>query len=329
MVASAKRKALITGASGQDGSYLAEKLLSLGYEVHCVLRNHWFETEGLVPPNLNNSYDHLHLHAGSLENVLGLSRIVREVMPDECYHLAGYSFVEVPFEEEPTVLASLVSGTHALLAAIREFVPECRFFLAGSSEMIGAAPESPQSETTACRPRSIYGLSKLSGFHIARFYREKYGIYAVTGILYNHESVRRGPQFVTRKITQGAAAIKLGRQKSLSLGNIDAVRDWGYAPDYIDAIYRMVQGDEPKDFVIATGVGRTVRDLLEVAFGTVGIDWQDHVVIEPKFYREIEAVPLIGDARAIELELGWNATKPFSEIIEEMVVSDLQFLQKA
>lgn len=322
----AERRVLITGITGQDGSYLAEQLLAEGCEVHGVMRSD--PTMAEAPAwRLRDVWDRLSLRHGTLENPAALALAVREIKPDECYHLAGHSFVPTAFDEEPAVLSTLVSGTHSLLAAIKEFAPGCRFFLAGSSEMFGSVDVAPQHEDSAFRPRSIYGLSKLSGFHIVRYYREHYGIYACTGILYNHESPRRGSQFVTRKITRAAAAAKLGRLTSLPLGNVEALRDWGYAPEYTDAMRRMLRADDPDDFVIATGILHSVANVLDYAFGRLDLDWREYVVEDPRFWRPAEAVPLVGDPSRIAERLDWRAARPLRSIIEEMVDSDYERLR--
>jgi len=317
------KKALITGITGQDGSYLAELLLQRGYEVHGIVRPEHLYDRAELPENIAPNADRLILHAGTLENHISLSHAIREIRPDECYHLAGPSFVDASFEEEPTILAALVGGTHALLAAIKELAPECRFFMAGSSEMFGAPVASPQDESTPFNPRSIYGLAKLAGYHTTHYYKQRYGLFACTGIMYNHESPRRSPEFLPRKVSRAAARIKLGLDDSVSLGNTAARRDWGYAPEYVEAMWMMLQTDGPQDFVIATGHARSVADLLKIAFSHVGLEHEDYVRTDDRYFRPEETVELRGDIVAIQRELGWSPRKSFEEIISEMVDSDL------
>lgn len=318
------KKALITGISGQDGSYLADLLLSKGYEVHGIVRRTAIEDEKHKLVNITHLREKVVLHVGDLDNPLSIINIVREIMPDECYHLAASSFVSYSFEDEMSVFNNNVNSTYCLLAAIKDFAPQCRTYYAGSSEMFGRANICPQNENTPFNPRSIYGISKVTGFFLAKNYRESYNLFVCCGILYNHESPRRGFAFVTRKITSFATKIKLGIEKKLYLGNLDALRDWGYAPDYVDAMWRMLQMDEPDDYVIASGVTHSVRDFAVRAFECVGLDFRDYVECDPKFYRENEKVPLCGDASKAQLSLGWHNTRDFNSIIAEMVEYDLQ-----
>ena len=317
------KKALITGIAGQDGSYLAELLLAKGYEVHGIVRRIAIEDSTHKLKNITHLHDRLKLHVASLDNVLSLIKTIRAVMPDECYHLAASSFVSYSFEDEMSILNNNINATHYLLAAIKEFVPHCRFYYAGSSEMFGNVAHSPQDESTPFNPRAIYGVSKVAGYHLVQNYRSQYGMFACSGILYNHESPRRGYEFVTRKIVSSAVKIKLGLLDSLSLGNLDARRDWGYAPDYVQAMWLMLQADTPDDFVVATGETHTVREFVEIAFNCLGLDYRQYVKTDPQFFRPTELVELCGNAGKITTKLGWQRTRSLEEIIAEMVASEL------
>jgi GDPmannose 4,6-dehydratase len=315
------KKALITGIGGQDGSYLAELLLEKGCEVYGI------DLPDLPLTNLKRIADQCRLYHGSLLDCGWLKQVVNAVLPDECYHLAASSFVSYHFNQEAGILENNISGIHNLLSTLKEYTPHCRFFFSGTSEMFGLADHFPQSETTPFRPRSIYGISKLSGHHLVEYYRQHYGMFACTGILYNHESPRRGPAFVTRKITSGVARIKLGLEKKLFLGNLEAERDWGYAPDYVKAMWLMLQADgEARDYVISSGVVHSVREFAEAAFSAVELDYRDHVEIRPEFFREKDRIPLVGDARQIRAALGWKASKRFEDIAREMVREDMKLL---
>jgi len=323
------KKALITGIAGQDGSWLAELLLDNGYEVHGIVRGTAIEDSEHKLKNLAACADRISLHTSSLDNVLSLIRIIRELRPDECYHLAASSFVSYSFEDEISILNNNVNGTHNLLAVLKEFVPSCRFYFAGSSEMFGQAPYSPQNEQTPFNPRSIYGISKVASYHLMKNYREQYGMFTCCGILYNHESIRRGYEFVTRKIVAAAARIKLGMQENLVLGNLDAVRDWGYAPDYVEAMRLMLQADSPDDYVIATGEVHSVREFAEIAFAALDLDYREYVTVNPKFFRPAEKIPLSGDPAKAVQKLNWQRTKSFEEIVREMVAHEMTLQQTA
>jgi GDPmannose 4,6-dehydratase len=266
---------------------------------------------------------------GAIDNHLSIYKIVAQVKPDECYHLASSSFVSYNFEDESSLVANNFTATHALLAGIKELAPECRVYFAGSSEMFGDARASPQNELTPFNPRSIYGISKLAAFHLARNYREHHKLFVAAGILYNHESPRRGFQFVTRKITSTVAKIYLGLADRLELGNIDAMRDWGYSPDYVLAMHSMLQQDSPGDFVIATGELHSVRDFLGKAFSVVGLDYKAYTHINPSHFRPGEVVPLCGDASKARRELAWKPTRSFEEIVKEMVSADIAHFERA
>lgn len=314
--------ALITGITGQDGSYLAELLLSKGYDVHGIVRRVALEDPGNRLSRLAHLLGRLHLRAGSLESYPSIYKALTEIRPDECYHLAAQSFVSYSFEDEFSTFNTNIDGTHFMLAALKEAVPKCRFYFAGSSEMFGRVEEIPQNERTRFHPRSAYGISKVAGFELTRNYREAYGIHASSGILFNHESPRRGFEFVTRKITSGVARILSGTQKELRLGNLDAKRDWGHARDYVDAIWRIVQQDDPDDYVVATGETHSVREFAELAFAAAGLDYQQYVVTDPQFLRPAEIDLLVGDARKSREKLGWQPTCHFRELVYEMIQSD-------
>jgi len=319
------KKALITGITGQDGSYLAELLLSKGYEVHGVVRRVAIEDPMHRLWRLRHILDRLKLHSGSLESYASIFNIVEEVSPDECYHLGAQSFVSYSFEDEFTTIHSNINGTHYLLSAIKRKAPECHFYFAGSSEMFGQAKVTPQDENTPFRPRSPYGISKLAGFELTRNYREAYGLYASSGILFNHESPRRGHEFVTRKITSSAALIKLGKVKEIRLGNLEAKRDWGHARDYVKAMWLMLQQEKPDDYVIATGISHSVRQFLEQAFMLMGLDYKNFLQSDMDFFRPSEINVLCGNASKAKTLLGWQPTIGFDQLVEEMVRSDLDF----
>ena len=316
------RRALITGITGQDGSYLAEFLLAKGYEVHGIVRRVALEDPENRLSRLISIRFRLHLHAASLESYASIHRVLDSVRPDECYHLAAQSFVSYSFDDEFSTLQTNINGTHYLLSALRSLAPECRFYFAGSSEMFGQAEEEPQNEVTRFHPRSTYGISKVAGFDLTRNYREAYGMHASSGILFNHESPRRGYEFVTRKITAGVARILAGNSSELCLGNLEAKRDWGHAREYVQAMWLMLQQPEPDDYVIATGEAHTVREFTELAFAWAGLDWRRYVVADPDLYRPSEVNTLLGDARKARRVLGWAHRTTFRELVGEMVSSD-------
>lgn len=317
------KRALITGITGQDGSYLAELLITKGYEVHGIVRRPSIEDATHKLSNIKNILDKLILHTASLDNHLSLYKVISQVQPDECYHLAASSFVSYSFDDEFSILSSNFNGTHYLLASIKEIAPNCRFYFAGSSEMFGSANVAPQNEFTPFNPRSIYGISKLSSHHLVRNYRERYELFACSGILYNHESPRRDFKFVTRKITSSVAKIKSGLENKLFLGNLDALRDWGYAPDYVYSMWLMLQQDQPKDYVVASGVNHSVREFVNCAFDCVGLNYQEFVEVDQRFYREAEKIPLCGNISSIQTELNWRSDRQLKDIISEMVEHDL------
>jgi GDPmannose 4,6-dehydratase len=322
-----KQRALITGITGQDGSYLAEFLLSKGYEVHGIVRRVAFEDPEHRLWRIRHMLNRLILHAASLESYASIFKVVEEVQPDECYHLAAQSFVSYSFEDEFSTVNTNINGTHYVLSAIKEKAPRCRLYFAASSEMFGHAAEAPQNEDTPFHPRSPYGISKVAGFHLTRNYREAYNIFACNGILFNHESPRRGFEFVTRKITSFAAKINRGVAGDLRLGNLDARRDWGYAGDYVQAMWLMLQQDIPDDFVIATGKNHSVRDFAKLAFDYLGLNYLDYIVIDEKLYRPAEVNILIGDFHKAKRILGWQPGMGFQELVEMMVRADLDLIK--
>ena len=320
----ATKRALITGITGQDGSYLSELLLSHGYEVHGIVRRVALEDPDHRLSRLREIRPRLVLHAASLESYGSIHRVVREVQPTECYHLAAQSFVSYSFDDEFSTLNANINGTHYLLAAIKEMAPACRFYFAGSSEMFGAADEVPQNERTRFHPRSSYGISKVAGFDLTRNYREAYRMHASSGILFNHESPRRGFEFVTRKITSGVARIAAGKASELRLGNLEARRDWGHAQEYVQAMWLMLQQPEPDDYVVATGVCHSVREFVELAFGLAGLDYRDYVVPDPQLFRPAEVNVLMGDASKAHRVLGWRPAIGFPELVRQMVDEDFR-----
>ena len=319
-----RRRALISGITGQDGSYLAELLLAKDYEVHGMVRRVALEDPGHRLKRIAEIRDRITLHAGSLESFPSLYQIVRHVEPDECYHLAAQSFVSYSFDDEFSTLNTNINGTHYMLAAIHEAAPQCRFYFAGSSEMFGKVEETPQNERTRFHPRSAYGISKVAGFDLTRNYREAYGIHASIGILFNHESERRGFEFVTRKITAGVAAIVAGTRQELRLGNLEARRDWGYAPEYVAAMWRMLQQDTPDDYVVATGESHSVREFAEIAFSIAGLDYREYVTGDPQLYRPAEVDLLIGDPAKARIRLEWEPRTRFEDLVRRMVEADLE-----
>ena len=319
------RRALITGITGQDGSYLAELLLDRGYEVHGLIRRHSY-TAGQVA-RIDHLREHLHgppprLHFADLADGSALMRIMHEIRPDEVYNLAAQSHVRISFDQPIYSVDVGALGVLRLLEAVRSMSRPPRFYQASSSEMFGSAPP-PQNEGTGFHPRSPYACAKVYAYHQVVNYREAYGLFAVNGILFNHESPRRGETFVTRKITRAAARIKLGLQSELFLGNLDARRDWGFAGDYVEAMWRMLQADEPRDYVIATGEMHSVREFLEETFRSLDLDWKEHVRFDPRYLRPAEVDALQGDASLAHRELGWEPRVGFSDLVRRMVERDL------
>ena len=314
------KKALITGITGQDGSYLAELLLQKGYEVHGLVRR----SSSFNTWRIDHIRDHLHLHYGDLVDTSSLTRVFAAIGPDEIYNLAAQSHVKVSFEMPEYTGNTTGLGVLRLLDAVYEAgLKNARVYQAGSSEMYGKVAETPQKETTPFHPRSPYGVAKVYGHWIAVNYREGYGMHVSNGILFNHESPRRGENFVTRKITLGIAAIKKGKAKDLHLGNLDAKRDWGFAGDYVEAMWRMLQQDQPDDYVVATGETWSVKDFLVEAFGYAGLDWEKYVVVDPKFFRPAEVDLLLGDPTKAKTKLGWKPAVDFKGLVKMMVDADM------
>ncbi len=318
------KKALITGITGQDGSYLSELLLEKGYQVHGIVRRVALEDPAHRLWRIRHILDKLILHSASLESYASIFNVVDKVKPDECYHLAAQSFVSYSFEDEFSTINTNINGTLFVLSAIKERAPKCKFYFAGSSEQFGLVKESPQNEDTPFHPRSPYGISKVAGFDLTRNYREAYGLFAVSGILFNHESPRRGFEFVSRKISHGVAEIKLGLAKKLYIGNLEAKRDWGFTGDYVRAMWFMLQQGKPDDYVIATGEAHSVKEFVEHAFGHVGLNWKKYVVIDKKLYRPSEVNILKGDFAKARKKLGWSPTVKFEGLVKMMVDADLK-----
>jgi GDPmannose 4,6-dehydratase len=314
----AKRKAFITGITGQDGSYLAEILLDKDYEVYGMIRR----SSSFNTARIDHIFNELELVFGDLSDGSSLNQLMRKIRPDEVYNLGAQSHVRVSFDIPEYTADISALGTLRLLDAIREEDVKCRFYEAGSSEMFGQAPETPQTEETPFHPRSPYGVGKVFAYWITRNYREAYGMYAVNGILFNHESPRRGPTFVTRKITRAIGAILRGEQNDLLLGNLDAKRDWGYARDYMEGAWRMLQADQPDDYILATGETHSVRDLLDESFGYAGLDWAEYVKIDERYFRPAEVDMLVGDATKAKEKLDWEPTVRFRELVRMMVDHD-------
>jgi len=314
------KKALITGITGQDGSYLSEFLLEKDYEVYGMVRRASVERFDRIA----HLQDRINLVQGDLTDQSSLDEAVKSIQPDEVYNLAAQSFVPTSWNQ-PTLTGEVTGmGATRILEAVRKIRPEARFYQASSSEMFGKVREVPQTEVTPFHPRSPYGVAKVYGHFITVNYRESYNLFACSGILFNHESPRRGLEFVTRKITSHVAKIKLGLAGELRLGNLDAKRDWGYAGDYVEAMWMMLQQDEPDDFVVATGETHTVREFVELAFESAGLDWKKYVVIDPKFLRPAEVELLVGDPAKAEANLGWKPKVSFPELVRMMVDSDIK-----
>ncbi|HVP29165.1 MAG TPA: GDP-mannose 4,6-dehydratase [Myxococcota bacterium] len=322
---SGARRALITGVTGQDGSYLAELLLDKGYEVHGMVRR--ASTENYE--RISHLTARIALHQADLLDPSSLVNLLREVRPDEVYNLAAQSFVPTSWVQPSLTGEFTALGVTRLLEAVRLVDPAIRFYQASSSEMFGKVQESPQRESTPFYPRSPYAVAKLFGHWITVNYRESFGLFAVSGILFNHESPRRGREFVTRKVSEGVARIKLGLQDELRMGNLEARRDWGFAPEYVDAMWRMLQRDEPTDYVIGTGRHHTVRDCIEAAFRYVGLEPDDFVRVDPRFLRPAEVDTLLADPGKAKRDLGWEARTPFEDLVRIMVESDLELQERA
>jgi len=320
-------KALITGISGQDGSYLSQLLLTKGYEVHGFVLRSELENPARDLWRLKDCIQDIHLYPALIESYPAMYAVVQDLKPDECYHLAAKSFVSYTFDDDFITFDTNVNGTLNILSILHQTAPHCRFYFAGSSELFGRAAHAPQNEATPFHPRSVYGITKATGYYLTSNYRETYGMFACSGILYNHESPRRGFEYVTRKISLGAARISLGLADTLHLGNLDAVRDWGFAGDYVQAMWMILQNKRPVDYVIATGETHSVREFCQVAFSRLGLDYRDYVVRDEKYYRPAEEVPLVGDASRARRELGWQPRVGFHELVEMMVDADVEMLR--
>ena len=323
-----KKKALITGITGQDGSYLAELLLKKGYSVHGMVRRVASEDKTHRFWRLKHLLQDLVIHSGSLESYASIINIITKIKPDEIYHLAAQSYIDYAFKDEFSTINTNINGTHYLLSAIKEFSPKTKFYCAGSSEMFGKVREIPQNELTPFYPRSTYGISKVAGYELTRYYREAYNLFCCNGILFNHESPRRGFEFVTRKITHSVARIKFGLQKKLKLGNLSSKRDWGHAKDYVKAMWMMLNRRLPEDFVICTGKQHSVKDFAKLAFRHVGLDYKKFVVTDKKLYRPSEVDSLLGSCKKAKSRLKWRPEYNFEKLVKDMVEEDLKFVQK-
>ena len=322
------KKAFITGITGQDGSYLAELLLEKGYKVYGLVRRVAFEDEQHRMSRVLHLLDKIELIPGSLESYPAVYKAIAATAPDEIYHLAAQSFVSYSFEDEFSTLQSNINGVHYLLSAAKDIVPKAKFYFAGSSEMFGKVREVPQNENTPFHPRSVYGISKVAGYELTRNYREAYDLFACNGILYNHESPRRGFEFVTRKITSHVAKIKLGLATEILLGNLDAKRDWGHAKDYVYAMWLMLQQEKPDDYVICTGVTNSVRNFCKKAFSCVGLDYEEYVKVDQRFFRPAEVDILQGNNSKAQEIIGWAPSVQLDDLISEMVEKDLAYFSK-
>ena len=319
--------ALITGITGQDGSYLAELLLDKGYEVHGIVRRVALEDERHRLWRLREILKDINLHAGSLESYASLFNIILKIKPVEVYHLAAQSYVGYSFEDEFSTLNININGTHYLLSAVKEFADsKIKFYFAGSSEMFGKVKTVPQNEETVFNPRSSYGISKVTGYYLTKNYREAYKLHASNGILFNHESPRRGFEFVTRKISHAVARIKKGSKEKLKLGNINAKRDWGHAKDYVEAMWLMLQKDSPGDYVIGTGKEHSVKEFAEKAFSHVGLNYKDYIKVDQKLMRPTEVDTLIANYSKAKKNLKWKPKTSFNDLVQAMVESDLEYV---
>ena len=325
-----KKVALITGITGQDGSYLAELLLSKGYEIHGIVRRVALEDETHRLWRIRKILKDINLHAGSLESYASLFNIILKIKPNEVYHLAAQSYVGYSFEDEFSTLNININGTHYLLSAVKEFADnKIKFYFAGSSEMFGKVKQIPQNEDTVFNPRSSYGISKVTGYHLTKNYREAYKLHASNGILFNHESPRRGFEFVTRKISYAVARIKNGSKEKLKLGNMKAKRDWGHAKDFVEAMWLMLQRDIPGDYVVGTGQEHSVEEFAKKAFDHVGLNYKDHIVIDQKLMRPAEVDTLLADSTKAKKILKWEPKVSFDDLVIDMVESDLKNINLA
>jgi GDPmannose 4,6-dehydratase len=323
-----KKKALITGITGQDGSYLAEYLIKKNYVVHGIVRRVALEDEGHRLWRIKNILGKINIHSASLESYASIVKIIQKIKPDEIYHLAAQSYVSYSFEDEFSTLNTNINGTHYILSAIKDFSPKSKFYFAASSEMFGKVRNTPQNELTPFYPRSPYGISKVAGFELTRNYREAYKLFACSGILFNHESPRRGFEFVTRKISYAVARIKLGMQKKLYLGNMNSKRDWGDARDYVKAMWLMLQKKIPDDYVIGTGKTFSVKDFVKIAFSHAKLDYKKYIKINKSLYRPAEVDLLVADYTKAKNRLKWEPVTKFRDLVINMVEEDLRNLKK-
>ena len=322
------KKALITGITGQDGSYLSDFLIKKKYKVHGLIRRVAAEDKTHRLWRLKHILHKITLHSASLESYASIVKIIQMLKPDEVYHLGAQSYIDYAFKDEFSTLNTNINGTHYLLSAIKEFSPKTKLYFAASSEMFGKVLEIPQNEKTPFYPRSTYGISKVAGFDLTRNYREAYNLFCCSGILFNHESPRRGFEFVTRKITHAVARIKYGLQKDLKLGNIDAKRDWGHAEDYVVAMWLMLNKRKPEDYVISTGKQYSVRDFAKLAFKEVGLNYKDYVKIDQKLQRPSDVQMLLGNCAKAKRVLKWKPKYDFKGLVQDMVKADLKFVKK-
>ena len=321
--------ALITGITGQDGSYLAEFLIKKKYQVHGIVRRVALEDRSHRLWRIKHILKKIHIHAASLESYASLVKIIQKIKPTEIYHLAAQSYVDYSFRDEFSTLNTNINGTHYLLSAVKDFSPKTKFYFAGSSEMFGKVQQVPQNEKTPFYPRSAYGISKVTGHDLTRNYREAYNLFCCTGILFNHESPRRGFEFVTRKISHGVAKIKLGMEKKLMLGNLDAKRDWGHAKDYVEAMWIMLQKRKPDDFVVSTGKQHSVREFAKLAFAVAGLDYKKHVFVDKNLFRPAEVNTLLGNYSKARRILKWKPKISFKNLVKDMVETDIQSIIKS
>ena len=324
-----KKVALITGITGQDGSYLAEFLIKKKYQVHGIVRRVALEDRSHRLWRIKHILKKIHIHAASLESYASLVRIIQKIKPTEIYHLAAQSYVDYSFRDEFSTINTNINGTHYLLSAVKDFSPKTKFYFAGSSEMFGKVQQVPQNEKTPFYPRSAYGISKVTGHDLTRNYREAYNLFCCTGILFNHESPRRGFEFVTRKISHGVAKIKLGMEKKLMLGNLDAKRDWGHAKDYVEAMWIMLQKKKPDDFVVSTGKQHSVREFAKLAFAVAGLDYKKHVFVDKNLFRPAEVNTLLGNYSKARRILKWKPKISFKNLVKDMVETDIQSIIKS
>ncbi len=323
-----KKKAIITGITGQDGSYLAELLIKKGYEVHGIVRRVAIENSSFRFWRLKNILKKIKIHSATMESYASIFNIINKTRPQEFYHLAAQSYVDYSFKDEFSTLSSNINSTHYCLSSLRELKLNTKFYFAGSSEMFGKVQETPQNEKTVFHPRSTYGISKVAGFELTRNYREAFDIHASTGILFNHESERRGYEFVTRKISHIAAKIKLKLEKKLELGNLEAKRDWGYAPEYVEAMWLMLQAKKPDDYVVGTGKVYSVKDFTKTAFEVLDLNYENYIKVNKKFFRPSEVELLKSNPKKIYKRLGWKSKVSFNQLVQKMVINDYNLLSK-